>query len=277
MGSSADATRTTSSGPKFDNPPVVETALGIQFVELPGFSTTHFGLFHEEIRDRYAVAVDQPRLDPIIETFPKAVRTPHFNIRTALRPERVWFKDSPDGSRLVQLQPDRFGFNWRKADEEAQYPSYSVNSQLCVDEFRVFTAFCERQGWAVKPDLSEVVYVNQIWPRKGESVIDLFATVFTGIGWGTSDDWLPSPEIVTLNRVFEIPEQRGRLYAEAGLAIDKEKGPFINLRMIGRVLHTSGNPSDIEDTLQLAHDWVVNGFVSLTDSTIRQERWGQML
>ena len=276
MGSSPDAAQ-TRSGPKFDNPPVVETALGIQFVELPGFNTTHFGLFHEEICDRYAVAVDQPRLDRIIETFPKAVRTPHFKLRTAPRPERVWFKDSPDGSRLVQLQPDRFGFNWRKADEESQYPSYSLNSQLCVDEFRVFTAFCERQGWPVKPDLCEVVYVNQIRPRKGESVIDLFATVFTGIGWGTSDNWLPSPEVVTLNRVFEIPEQRGRLYAEAGLAIDKDEGPFINLRMLGRALHTSGNPSDIEDTLRLAHDWVVNGFVSLTDRTIRQERWGQRI
>ena len=276
MGSSPDAAQ-TRSGPKFDNPPVVETALGIQFVELPGFNTTHFGLFHEEICDRYAVAVDQPRLDRIIETFPKAVRTPHFKLRTAPRPERVWFKDSPDGSRLVQLQPDRFGFNWRKPDEETQYPSYSVNSQLCLAEFRVFTEFCERQGWPVKPDLCEVVYVNQIWPVQGESVIDLFANIFTGIGWGTSDDWLPSPEVVTLNRVFEIPEQRGRLYAEAGLAIDKDEGPFINLRMLGRALHTSGNPSDIEDTLRLAHDWVVNGFVSLTDRTTRQERWGQRI
>lgn len=274
MGSSPDAAQ-TRSGPKFDSPPVVETALGIQFVELPGFNTTHFGLFHEEIRDRYAVAVDQPRLNPIIETFPKTARTPHFNIRTAPRPERVWFKDSLDGSRLVQLQPDRFGFNWRKADEEAQYPSYSVNSQLCLDEFRVFTAFCERHGWEVQPDLCEVVYVNHIRPIEGESVIDLFATVFSGISWRTSDDWLPSPEVVTLNRVFEIPEQRGRLYAEAGLAIDKDNVSFINLRMIGRALHTSGIPSDIEDTLQLAHDWVVNGFVSLTDASVRRERWGQ--
>ncbi len=276
MGSSPDAAQ-TRSGPKFDNPPVVETALGIQFPELPEFRSTHFGLFHQDIHDRYPVVEDQPRLDPIIETFPKAVRTPRFSVRTAPRPERMWFKESPNGSRLVQLQPDRFGFNWRKADEEAQYPNYSVNSQLCLDEFRVFTDFCEQRSWAVQPDLCEVVYVNQIWPRQGELVIDLFATVFTGIGWGTSDDWLPSPELVTLNRVFEIPEQRGRLYAEAGLAIDKDNRPFINLRMIGRALHTSGNPSDIEDSLQLAHDWVVNGFVSLTDSTIRQERWGQRL
>lgn len=277
MSQSREAVQSSSS-PKFRSPPVVETALGIQFHELTEFNSTHFGHFHQMIRDRYPIAEDQPRLAPIIETFPRMDSLPQFSIRSVPRVERVWFKDPKDSSRLMQLQPDRFGFNWKKGSDEEQYPSYTKNSQLFLDEFRTFITFCEQHGWDVQPNLCEVVYVNHIKPIEGESVIDLFASIFPGINWETSDNWMPScnPEIATLNRVFEIPDQQGRLYVEAGIAHDKERGNFLNLRVIARTLHSSNDPSDIQETLKLAHDWVVNGFVSLTDATVRQKRWGQV-
>lgn len=268
----------SSSSPKFENPPVVETALGIQFHELTEFNSSHFGHFHQLICDRYPIAEDQPRLAPIVETFPKMDRLPQFSVTSAPKPERVWFKNPKDQSCLVQLQPDRFGFNWRKGSEEEPYPSYTKNSQLFLDEFQTFITFCKQHGWDVQPNLCEVVYVNQIVPIEGESVIDLFASIFPGINWETSDNWLPdsNPEIATLNRVYEIPDQRGRLYVETGIAKDKERGDFLNLRVIGRTLHPSNDPSDIQNTLKLAHDWVVNGFVSLTDDSVRHNRWGQL-
>ncbi len=273
MDASPETTKRTGS-PRFENPPVVETALGIQFAELSDFRTSHFGLFYERIRDRYPIVKDQPRLDPIIETFPKAPRTPRFTIGTTPPPQRVWYENE-EGSRLVQLQPDRFGFNWRKPSKEATYPSYTENSRLCLDEFRHLLEFCDEEGLQVRPDTCEVVYVNQIWPNPGESLIELFANVFSGIRWQTGDDWLPAPDLVMLNRVFEIGQQQGRLYAEAGMATQKERGDCIALKMIGRVLHTSRDPAGVEQSLKLAHDWVVNGFVSLTNATIRKERWGQ--
>ncbi|MCH8342749.1 MAG: TIGR04255 family protein [Planctomycetes bacterium] len=275
MDASPETTQRTGS-PRFKNPPVVETALGIQFAELADFKTSHFGLFYEHIRDRYPIVKDQPRLDPIIETFPKAPRIPQFKVRTTPRPERVWYENSEEGSRLVQLQPDRFGFNWRKpSPDDAPYPSYLKNSRLCLDEFARFLDMCKAEGFQVQPDVCEVVYVNQIWPQAGESLVELFATVFSGISWQASDDWLPAPELVTLNRVFEIGQQQGRLYAEAGMATQKDGGDCIALKVTGRVLHQSGDPAGVEQSLKLAHDWVVNGFVSLTNATIRKERWGQ--
>lgn len=264
-----------AASPKFDNPPVVETAVGIQFAELSGFRTMHFGIFYETIRDRYGFAEDQPRLDPIVETFPKAVRLPHFKVRTAPRPERVWYTESEDGSYLLQLQPDRFGFNWRQTEENARYPSYTESSQLCLKEFRGFLGFCDIHGFNVRPDLCEVIYVNHIWPNEGESPIELFEKIFPGISWNHSDKWLPPPENVRLNRVYVIGDQQGRLYAEAEIAHQKDRGDLILLKMTARVLHRSEDPADIVDTLQLGHDWVVNGFVSLTDPAIRRERWGQ--
>ncbi len=85
---------------------------------------------------------------------------------------------------------------------------------------------------------------------------------------------LGEPEAVTLNRLFRINGDRGRLYAEASIAKHRERGDFVLLKMTGRVLH--GESANVQETLRLAHDWVVNGFVELTGPEIREQRWGQI-
>ena len=262
--------------PQFKNPPVVETALGIQFDELNSFTTTHFGLFFASIRDRYPFPKDQPRLSPIIEPFPHRPMMPEFKLQMLdARPvERVWYIDAEKGANLIQLQPDRFGFNWRKPNDDAPYPSYSKHSKRCLDEFGGFRDFCRNQGLGnVNPNLCEVVYVNHIFPLADNTAVSELETVFPGIEWRHSTNWLGSPEGVSLNRVYVIGKNRGRLYAEASIATHRERGDFILLKMVGRVL--CGGMQDLADSLQLAHDWVVKGFESLTDPKIRKERWGQ--
>ncbi len=262
--------------PRFVDPPVVETALGIQFDELSSFATTHFGLFYETIRNRYPFPKDQPRLSTIFEPFPRRPMMPEFKLQMMdARPvERVWFMDAEKGANLIQVQPDRFGFNWRKPIEGAQYPSYSEHGKRCIEEFNKFCDFCHGQGLGdVTPNLCEVVYVNHIFPPEDRSAVSDFETVFPGVQWRPSTTWLGAPEGVSLNRVYTIGENRGRLYAEASIASHKERGDFVLLKMVGRVL--CGGMQEVTDSLQLAHDWVVKGFESLTDQKTRKERWGQ--
>ena len=59
-----------SSRHSFRRPPVYETALAVQFETLPSFRSIHFGLFYETIADRFPVAEDHPRSEPIMEAFP---------------------------------------------------------------------------------------------------------------------------------------------------------------------------------------------------------------
>jgi hypothetical protein len=44
----------SAAGPTFRNPPVVETALSIQFDPLEGFTNAHFGLYYKSVRERSA-------------------------------------------------------------------------------------------------------------------------------------------------------------------------------------------------------------------------------
>ena len=265
----------TDAGPSFRNPPVVETALSVQFDELRSFRTTHFGMYYATVKDRFPVADDKPRIEPVVESFPQMPRMPAFRIEPAVgRAGRVWFRDAVDGCMMLQLQPDRFVFNWCHKDGQ-KYTRYASNQPKLFDEFDRFCDFAARHELGeVKPNLCEVTYVNHIHPIGNETPTDCFAAIFTGIRWESSDGWLRQlPDVVTLNRVFTIDKKKGRLYAEAGIATDKAAGDFVLLKITARVIHKDGD--DLQENMDLAHLWVVKSFTSLMEEHVRHERWGQ--
>lgn len=265
----------TGAGPSFGNPPVVETVLSVQFDELRSFRTVHFGNYHETVKDRFPIAEDRPRLEPVSESFPRVPLRPTLQISPdSGSPGRVWFRDAVDGCLMLQLQPDRFAFNWCRREGE-DYPRYASNQPRVIEEFNGFREFAACHGLGeVKPNLCEVTYVNHILPKEGETATECFASVFSGIHWQSTDGWLPQPpEVVSLNRVFVIGDQKGRLYAEASIANERTVGDLIGLKITARVIHKDDD--DLGENLDLAHEWVVRSFVSLTEHQARHERWRQ--
>ena len=57
----------------FDNPPVVETVLSLQFEELSAMQVAHLGLFWRKVKDRFPKTEARPALAPIIERSPEPV------------------------------------------------------------------------------------------------------------------------------------------------------------------------------------------------------------
>lgn len=268
---------------KYKKPPVVETIFGVQFPELEDFRGVHFGLYWQTLRDRYPKWEDQPRLSPLrIEKFPRPpiVQDPRLQLLQGMPLNRVWFTAKSD-SELIQLQPDRFLFNWREHGNE--YPSYERNSKMFFREFEAFSQFCRDQTGLSEPmpEICEVTYVNHIKPEKGESAPDLAGKVFSGLRWEQSEEFLPSPESLTFNRAFVIKDQAapiGRLYAEASIAVkrgDSGLSEFVLFNLTGRVNHKSDQGQKLADSMQLAHDWVVRGFADLTNKQFQKERWGR--
>jgi len=260
--------------PKYNKPPVVETVLGVQFPEIAAFGNVHFGLYWETIRQRYPKPPqDQPRIAWAVETFPHRLLPAGLNLRLSDQvPQRMWFT-AESGSELIQLQPDRFHFNWR-GEEGKPYPSYRVNSRKFFDEFERFEAFCEKQGWErPKPSLAEVTYVNHLLPVEGETSIDLFQKAFLGIGFADVAEMPCLPERAVFNRVYPIEGDKGRLYVEATLAQKRDRTEFVLLKMTARVLLPPSGAVSLADGLQKAHDWVVGGFAAVTRPEIQQQRW----
>jgi uncharacterized protein (TIGR04255 family) len=211
--------------PKFDQPPVVETALSVQFGHLPGYSTAHAGWFWKEYLEKleepsrkWSQAADAPRIEDQFERFgAEDIWIPPFNMRlmNVAQSQRSQFIRS-DGERMIQLQDSRFILNWRKQSPSSQYPSY----ELLLPEFRsmlrAFEAFSVEAGFG-SPAYNqwEIVYVDQI--KKGdmwESARDL-GKIFPGLSIPpVSNRWIvpTGDETVSGDWRFSLAEKRGRMY-----------------------------------------------------------------
>src|SRR5580704_4803227 len=100
--------------PKFDAPPVVETALSLQFSNLPGYSTAHAGWFWKEYLDKltresnfkWSQAVDAVRIEDQFERFgSEDIWGPQFAMRVMppSQSHRTQMVRS-DGERMIQVQ-----------------------------------------------------------------------------------------------------------------------------------------------------------------------------
>lgn len=258
------------TSPEYERPPVIETALTIQFDELTGIGSVHFGRFHELVREDFPNAEDQPRVNRIVEPFPLRERKLGVKLVGIAPLPRVWF-EAAEGRDLLQLQPDRLSYNWRKVPD-VPYPRYQTSARKFLRYLDLLIRFCADEGLPeIRPDLCEVVYVNHLRPERDETAIEVFFEAM-GIKQARRASCLPDPEGANFNQAYPIGDGIGRLYAEAAMA-RAEEGEFVVLNLTARVKCAKGQ--DVEQALQLAHDWAVNGFASVIDRAFQKSRLGR--
>lgn len=148
--------------PDFDNPPVVEVVLGVQFDRIQDFRQGHFGRFWDIVQDRYPLTQDHPRLESPFFMPDEGAPQPWFKVQMvgSLPTHRAWFMSS-DEERLIQLQDDRLIHNWRYRGRT--YPRF----ESLRDEFwALLGAFRSTlEGSEIQPPSLrqvEVTYLNWI-------------------------------------------------------------------------------------------------------------------
>lgn len=119
-------------------PPIVEVVCGFMFDEIPSLDAMLVGKFWSSKSDAY----------PRRELKPPVRESSGFTVLEGVGPIRCWLISARD-EWVVQVQPDRFYFNWRKRGDS--YPRFGdhdgargVLSQA-LEEFGAFTAFCEKE------------------------------------------------------------------------------------------------------------------------------------
>ena len=243
------------------NAPVVETALQIQFSDLPGWSTLYPGLYYPYIRERFPIFTHLPEIPPTVETFPASPKQLQFQFRLKQETGCAQY-ETVDSERLIRAQRNRFAYHWlSKSKELANYTSYEENLAICLSEFDTFSEFLQANSLPpVDPVLCEVMYLNHIRPFEGESLEAMVKDIFnTNLG---------SFELFTLNRTF-VKEGRGRLYAELNTNFD-DGSPFVTFQLTSRINHAEG---DFKDSVNDAHDWLIDTFCKLTSPSARKDRW----
>ena len=220
----------------FENPPVIETVIGIQFECLEATSL-QIGLVWNEFRNKFAVVEEQTELEPVIERF-DGLQKPPTNFRfVPVSPRlRYWFINK-GGDELVQVQKDRFFRNWRKSQGTEKYPRYAVlRKNLFLEDLNRFSRFVETElKQALVPNQCEVAYINII---ETDNPGDL-SQVLTCLDRSSRVSDLCPPEMAVFNMTSvltsETGEPWGRIHIEAGTAIkDSENKPVVRLSLTAR-------------------------------------------
>lgn len=148
----------------FNNPPINEVVLGVQYATPSSFRSTDFARVYALYKDEYPLVTDLPRLAPAFEMFggnPSPGFQFQFGPAIPLQ-NRVWFS-SADENHLLQFQDDRFFLNWRKRRNEDVYPRFEFMLSSFSDALKRLSSFFENElGEPLMLNQAEVSYINII-------------------------------------------------------------------------------------------------------------------
>jgi len=261
---------TVTTLPAFDNPPVVETILSVQFDPLRCLTNAKLGAFWYLVRADYPLTADAPPTAPQIETFEGSPFSwpPMFQFRIGQDPSSRLQLRSADKSRMIQVENGRLSYNWLAQGEQKNYPRFSAIKPAFDGCTKVFFDFLKSEG-AGEPKLIqwEVTYVNHL-PR--------------GSVWESPEDWprlfrrsqfvlstdSPKPKFESFNGSwhFEIEPKQGRLHVEVqhGKTAPPESRELIALKLTARGPINEKGGNSLDAGLNLGHAIIVQSFADLT-------------
>ena len=272
----AQPSKLSAPRPEYEAPPVVEVVLSLQFKKLPGLQVPQLGGLWQRFRREFPVTEDKPPIQRIKESFePPKPAAIQWEIDTEPVPPRCWFK-SRDGSEMIQVQQDRFIFNWQRTEEGGDYPRYSHVRERFEQNFAVFLSYAKnlRIG-PIEIDQCEVTYVNHLfagqgWKRHGQ--IDRIFAFWSG---RHSDRFLGEPEDVKAQWRYQILGDDGAPCGRLNASVEPRTKPGDERPLLRFVLTARGAPigEGPEGALRffdLGREYVVRGFTSMTSKRMHK-------
>jgi uncharacterized protein (TIGR04255 family) len=254
--------------PRFENPPVVETVLGVQFAPIERWIAPHFGLFWE----RFRAELPEASVHPPVILMERATDEPtKIEFNPFAGDVRCWFFNQQSG-QLVQVQNSCFMFNWRRISPAHKYPSYQEFVRPgFVEYWQHYSEFLKQENLGpVKVVQCELSYVNHIPRGEGWDDVSNWKDVFT-VYANASGNFLPKPSSGKFELQYLMPESQGRLRVMASRAIrqlDSADVIQLNLTVKGRPKLADGG--DLMAWFDTAHEWAVRGFADLTTESMHK-------
>ncbi len=247
-------------GITFDAPPLAEVSLGCTFLPRPDFLVPHFGAFWERIKKDFPDVAHAGQIVNINDG-------PLLGDDGIMLP-RVWYV-SADKARLVQLQQNRFHFNWRKTSDSAAYVRFPAIHAQALGLWDVFGAYVlEATGSAIQPLSNELTYTN-IVSSAGKSPFELADDTLRDAAWCRGQRFLDAPTALAHSYTFEVPGNVGDMSVviATGRRADDGSGVLkIDLTVRGR----SGEEQRLGPWALKAHDLLIQAFKDLTTPAMHQ-------
>ncbi|MDI2593104.1 TIGR04255 family protein [Pseudomonas sp. 681] len=249
-------TLVTQPLPSFKKPPINEVVFGCQFEQLREIKVTHFGELWSRLKN------DFPKVEHALPIINFEGVVPEDR-QTGLPFIRTWFINNTD-SRLIQFQPDRFYYNWRKKEGELAYPRYAEVFSCFERHFKTFVGFVSENNLGpLSPTFWELTYTNYI--LLDEIQISL-SELFKDLHWTRDQNrFLPDPINPVWAASFNMPDEAGTLvvkFSSGKIQGHETKVQILELAARGPVRERS--EAAMEQWFGLAREWIVRGFTDLT-------------
>lgn len=254
----------------FARPPVEEVVLSVLFSPLDRLLAPHLGEIWQEFkRDGFVHIIEQPPVVHAVETFPVPSQEAQLRIGDVPPLARIWFIHETD-TEIIQVQRDRFTFNWRKTEQHPVYPGFTAICEKFEDFYSRFRQIVKNmQIGEVAPLQYELTYINQL--RHGD-------------GWDTPDDmgniynmFVDSPwvgaESMDFRASFPVADLHGRLHFGIGNRIKLPE----ELQTLQTDFTVRGFPENAEDTmitwLKSARNHIREKFASVFIDDVQTRIW----
>ncbi|MBX9691090.1 MAG: TIGR04255 family protein [Cyanobacteria bacterium] len=179
---------------------------------------------------------------------------------------------SEDESNRLDLQRDLFAFAWKKGGDEDEYPHFDKVYSRFRSYLADFGEFCEyNEIGEIQPIHCELRYENRIQKGSGWSKSNDLSGVLPQFDVNKARDFLPEPSALNLEWVYQLPLDSGSMFVRATTMGGDED--FVSLVLFCRGIGQNKRLEGLGDWFELAHQWIVEGFVDLTDGDVQSTHW----
>ncbi|WP_204140376.1 TIGR04255 family protein [Halomicronema sp. CCY15110] len=253
--------------PSFREPPIVESVLGVEFDTLESWSILAFGEFWQAIRESYPTY----ELQPPIGAAPGGELTIEYGFPGKL-PVRCWFKNTSD-SQLLQVQDDRFLYNWRNYVTEDKYPRYEEKLRPeFIKEWETFCSFLSTKSSEMpKIKSCQITYVNHLEQGKEWEKLDDIVEAFAFLNGSFQVGSLSS---LNFQLAADVPSENLKVQVSIAKALrNSDSKEIVQFSLTGIAVPESSDLDSILNCLDKIRRNLVVVFKNMTSEKMHQ-RWG---
>lgn len=244
---------------KLKNAPIAEVVIGAQFGQSPITYRMIFD-FYQELKSSYPNIKEDKVLPAVIEN-PEG--DPERKVLQGFHSRK--FLVNSKNTKLIQIQPDRLLFNWRKTSDEQDYPHFHNVLKEFLEVYNGLKKYCELDE---NLNQQEVTYVDHILMEDFERSNDYNPSNILNIY--NIDE---KTKINSLFQFFTIPVKNlnGNMHLQLKSATrNQDNRNIISMESICR-----GAPSgrSLKQWYYEAHDNLIELFKNITTKNAK-EKWG---
>lgn len=261
--------------PQYEKPPINEVVFSILFKPIENLLTPHIGLLWSKYQLQYPYCDEVAPLSPTLEIFDNNKVEAIYELTDVPPLPRVWFINA-SGNGVIQIQRDRFIFNWRKVRPEDEYPKYSNIIKLFSSHLSDFENFLEQLDIdiIIQPLQYELTYVNHIPKENGWRVLSDLGRIFPDFAWQSGEKrFLPDYSSINWRTTFTLPNQTGRLHVVIRSALREDDYPIISFELTVRGTEEQSSREAMWSWFDTAHEWIVRSFADLTSEEVQKNVW----